>query len=243
MSNKKFPSVVNGQIGEGSIQTVNARELHSFLEVTTRFNDWINNRIRDFGFVENQDFVTLTENLVSGGKRKEFHLSLDMAKELSMVERNDKGKQARQYFIECERRAKDPLAALNDPAAMRGLLLSYADKVIVLEAKVEDMQEDVTAHERLTKADGSLTPTEAAKNLGIRPKDLFSWLSRNRWIYKRLNSAAWLGYQDKCNQGLLEHKTSIIQRSDGSEKITEQVRITAKGLSALSKLAPSGGAQ
>ena len=88
------------------IETVNARELHAFLEVKTRFNDWIANRISEFGFSENKDFVSLTENLVSGGKQNIFHISIDMAKELSMLERNDKGKQARLYFIECERIAK-----------------------------------------------------------------------------------------------------------------------------------------
>jgi len=88
------------------IQTMNARELHEFLEVETRFNDWIRERVEQFGFSENQDFVSFTENSVKGRPRIEYHLTLDMAKELSMVERNDKGKQARQYFIECERRAK-----------------------------------------------------------------------------------------------------------------------------------------
>ena len=91
---------------EQGIETVNARELHAFLEVKTRFNDWIANRISEFGFTENKDFVSLTENLVSGGKQNIFHISIDMAKELSMLERNDKGKQARLYFIECERIAK-----------------------------------------------------------------------------------------------------------------------------------------
>lgn len=102
--------------------------------------------------------------------------------------------------------------------------------------RIAAMQEDVAAHERLTKADGSLNVTEAAKNLGIRPKDLFDWLSHNGWIYKRPNSSTWLGYQPKCNQGLLEHKTTTVLRADGSEKITEQVRITAKGLSVLARL-------
>ena len=91
---------------EQGIETVNAREFHAFLEVKTRFNDWIANRISEFGFTENKDFVSLTENLVSGGKQNVFHISIDMAKELSMLERNDKGKQARLYFIECERIAK-----------------------------------------------------------------------------------------------------------------------------------------
>lgn len=139
---------------------------------------------------------------------------------------------------EMESRAQsfDPSQIFESPAAMRGLLLSYTEKVIALEAEVQEMAEDVAAHERLTKADGSLNITEAAKNLGMRPKDLFQWLSQNGWIYKRPNGGTWLGYQPKCNQGLLEHKTTTVLRADGSEKITEQVRITPKGLSKLAKI-------
>ena len=88
-------------------QAVNARELHTFLEVQTRFNDWIAARITDYAFVENQDYVRFTENSVKpqGGRPSiGYFISLDMAKELSMVERTDKGKQARQYFIECEKK-------------------------------------------------------------------------------------------------------------------------------------------
>ena len=70
----------------------------------------------------------------------------------------------------------------------------------------------------------------------MRPKDLFQWLKNNKWIYKRPGGASWLGYQNRCNAGDLEHKTTTVLRADGSEKITEQVRITAKGLSKLAKL-------
>lgn len=97
-------------IGGEAIQTCNARDLHAFLEVKARFDDWIRNRIEDFGFQENQDFITLTNNLVSGGKRKDYYLSLDMAKELAVAERNAKGKEARLYFSDCERIAKQVTA-------------------------------------------------------------------------------------------------------------------------------------
>jgi len=138
--------------------------------------------------------------------------------------------------LEAERAPFDPATLLNSPAMMRGLLLSYTEKVLALESEVDSMRDDVAAHERLTKADGSLSITETAKALAMRPKDLFQFLSHNGWIYKRLNGPAWLGYQTKCNQGLLEHKTTTLLRADGSEKITEQVRVTAKGLSSLVKL-------
>ena len=91
---------------EQGIETVNARELHAFLEVKSKFADWFKNRVSEFGFIENSDFVSVSKILESGGRSIEYHISIDMAKEMSMLERNDKGKQARLYFIECERIAK-----------------------------------------------------------------------------------------------------------------------------------------
>ncbi|ATP11955.1 hypothetical protein BHOIPH791_13410 [Bartonella henselae] len=85
-------------IGQEIVQTVNARELHAFLEIKARFNDWIKNRIKECKFLENINFITLSKNLENGGKVKEYHITLDMAKHLSMIERNDKGHEARQYF-------------------------------------------------------------------------------------------------------------------------------------------------
>lgn len=105
MTNELIP-LSTSAIGGQQIQTVNARELHAFLEVKSKYADWIKNRITDFGFSENQDFCTVSKILENGGKSKEYHISLDMAKELSMVERNEKGKQARQYFIRCEKLLK-----------------------------------------------------------------------------------------------------------------------------------------
>ncbi len=98
--------IEKSSVGGDLIDTVNARELHGFLDVQTRYNDWIKNRIEQYGFGEGTDFLTLTENLVSGGTQKTHHVTVDMAKELAMVERNDKGREARKYFIECERRLK-----------------------------------------------------------------------------------------------------------------------------------------
>ena len=105
-------------IGGQTIETVNARELHSFLEVGKVFASWIKDRIEQYNFIENLDYGVFTEtgNNLSGGRpSKEYAISIDMAKELAMVERNDKGRQARQYFIECERRLKQqqPTASLS----------------------------------------------------------------------------------------------------------------------------------
>jgi len=86
-------------------QAVNARELHGFLKSRQDFSTWIKNRIADYDFVENQDFVRFHKKMEANNATLiEYAITLDMAKELSMVERNEQGKQARKYFIECEKR-------------------------------------------------------------------------------------------------------------------------------------------
>lgn len=106
-------------IGCGEINSVDARELHQFLEVKTRFNDWITSRINTYGFLNDIDYLKISNGNYSGiGMAPiNYFLTIDMAKELSMVERNEKGRQARKYFIECERRLKSQLPNFNDPVA------------------------------------------------------------------------------------------------------------------------------
>lgn len=104
------PQAIGGQ----TIETVNARELHGFLESSQEFANWIKNRIQQYGFVEGMDYLIdkVVNNPLGGRPIIDYHVSIDMAKELAMVERNDKGRQARQYFIECERRLKQPATPL-----------------------------------------------------------------------------------------------------------------------------------
>jgi len=92
--------------------------------------------------------------------------------------------------------------------------------------------------DRIATADGSMCMTNAAKLLQVRRKDLISWLQSNGWIYKRQGSAPWLGYRSKVQPGYLEHKVTTVYRNDGTEKITEAVRVTPKGLTRLSVLVP-----
>lgn len=101
--------VFSGTISNETILLCNARDLHDFLEVGKVFAAWINARIEEYGFEENKDFVVFSnsgKNSV-GRRRKDYHLTLDTAKELAMVERNEKGRQIRRYFIECEKKLRD----------------------------------------------------------------------------------------------------------------------------------------
>ena len=96
-------SLLNGQM----MQMVDARLLHNFLLVRRDFSTWIRERIAEFDFAADEDFIVVAAPPIRGagnrGKRTDYFLTLDMAKELAMVERTARGRQARRYFIDCER--------------------------------------------------------------------------------------------------------------------------------------------
>lgn len=120
MSDNPLIPVFSGQINNQSVQLVNARELHAFLESKQDFSTWIKKRIADYGFLQDVDFIIPQKNgaqksMSYGNDKIDYHLNLDMAKELSMVERNEKGKQARRYFIECEKRLLTELPEFLQP--------------------------------------------------------------------------------------------------------------------------------
>lgn len=131
---------------------------------------------------------------------------------------------------------RDPMAILSDPAAMRGLLLTYTEKVIALESKVQEQAPKVEALDRIaTKTLGSMCITDAAKHLQVTPKHLFRWLHANAWIYRRAAGSHWIAYQNRMPHHL-EHKITTVERSDGTEKVCEQVLVTANGLARLAML-------
>lgn len=115
-------------------------------------------------------------------------------------------------------------------------------EVIALQSKVEETKPVVEAYGRIALADGSLNMTETAKTLQVRPIDLRRWLLANRWIYRRNGSKNWLGYQDRVQSGLVEHKINTYEKDDGSQGISEQVRITPKGITVLAKALSMGDA-
>ena len=126
-------------IGGETIQTVNARELHGFLEIGKQFSHWIKDRIEQGGFTDGMDYITndflpnLAKNesneISRGRPTTEYFLTLDMAKHLAMMERNEKGKQARQYFIECENKLKALPAVTSmfsaDPGLVADLTIAH----------------------------------------------------------------------------------------------------------------------
>lgn len=99
--------VFTGIIQNQSVHLCNARDLHAALKIETRFNDWISRRISEYEFTEGEDFYSILSK-TRGRPVTDYHLTLDMAKELAMVENNEKGRQIRRYFISLERRSSKP---------------------------------------------------------------------------------------------------------------------------------------
>ncbi len=123
--------VTTGQINGQMTQMVDARLLHRFLESGQDFSTWIKGRIRKYEFVELEDYLLhkFVDQLPSGAKlRIEYHLSLDMAKELAMVERTPRGRQARRYFIECERQLQRRQQAVPPAVKAYPVALTHAER-------------------------------------------------------------------------------------------------------------------
>lgn len=109
--NTALVPVFNADLGQGEVNAVNARELHEYLENGDKYSTWIKDRIERYNFLEGQDFLSFSEKAEKAGRpRTEYYVSLDMAKELCMVERNEKGREARKYFIECEKKLRQVLS-------------------------------------------------------------------------------------------------------------------------------------
>lgn len=232
-------TLVNRPVAGQAQQTVNARELHAFLENRDMFANWIKDRIEQYGFVENQDFVRYLENSkkpLGGRPSMEYALSLDMAKELSMVERNAKGKQARQYFIDCEKRLSGSLNIPQTlPDALR-LAADLAERNQQQAAQIAELAPKAEALARIEVAQGDLTVTQAAKILNMPPKQLFDWLAQHGWLYRSGGSGVWLGYQDKVRSGCVTHSVHRYEsRSTGEQRIATQVYLTPKGMGKIAE--------
>lgn len=219
--------LVNRPVAGQAQQTVNARELHTFLENRDHFSTWIKDRISQYGFVENQDFVSFSEIPENGGRRIEYALSLDMAKELSMVERNAKGKQARQYFIDCEKRLSGSLKVdFNDP-------LQAAKAFIEAETARRDAERKLQiaggALTRLGAAKGSQCLRESAKLLKWQQTPFIDWLLVKKMLFRDAGKQLCV-YQEYLGRGWFEYRTD-----EKNGHAFKQVMVTPLGLQKLAQ--------
>ena len=218
--------LVNRPVAGQAQQTVNARELHAFLESKQEFSNWIKNRIEDYGFLDGVDFLTNLSK-TQGRPRIDYFLSLDMAKELSMVERNAKGKQARQYFIDCEKRLSGSLKVdFNDP-------LQAAKAFIEAETARRDAERKLQiaggALTRLGAAKGSQCLRESAKLLKWQQTAFIDWLLVKKMLFRDAGKQLCV-YQEYLGRGWFEYRAD-----EKNGHAFKQVMVTPLGLQKLAQ--------
>jgi len=177
-------------------QAVSGRALHQFLEVAEKYTDWFK-RMREYGFTEGQDYVPETRNMPPAANGRSYTmtdhiLTLDMGKEVSMLQRNEKGRQARQYFIDCEKRAKEsPAPQWQIPQtyaeALRELA-DTADRAAAAELQVARDAPKVAYHDDFVCTEDLIRLATVASTLGITEKRLRELLIEHRWIYREVGS-------------------------------------------------------
>lgn len=212
---------------------VSARELYSFLESKRQFSDWIKDRIEKYGFIENQDFETFSQNRESGGRMIEYILSTDCAKEIAMVEGNEKGRQVRQYFIEYEKLAKNP------PRLSTKELLVIALKEIEAEkerlqitnqlqtAELKKQAPKVEYFNEVLQSESTYNTNQIAKELGTSAVSLNRILQQRNIQYKQ--NGTWLLYHKYQNKGFTKTKTHSFIDSAGLTQTSMQTVWTEAG--------------
>lgn len=215
------------------VETVNARDLHEFLESRQQFSHWIIDRIRKYNFTQDVDFTTI-DNSIYSPPRKEYHITIDMAKELSMVERNDKGKQARLYFIDCEKKLRESLIPeFHLPQTLPEALRMYALEIEAKEKAIAQIEHDkfkVEFYELVAESSESISVGNMAKllNIGGRQK-LFTRLRADKILMK--GNIPYQQYIDKKFFVVKKHEILIY----GIIKIRLTTLVTGKGQQFLIK--------
>lgn len=225
--------VRNGQ------QLASGRELHKFLEVGTRYNDWINRIIEKYNFIENKDFITITQKRVTAqGNETEFddHLmTIAMAKEIAMVANTEKGKEARIYFIKCEEAWNSPEMILARANQIQSHMIEdYTKKIELLENKVKEDKPKVLFAESVTASKTSILVGDLAKiikqnGIDIGQKRLFEWMRENGYLIKRQGSDYNMPTQKSMELELFEIKETAVTHSDGHISVNKTSKVTGKG--------------
>lgn len=213
-------------------QFVNARDLHKALEVKTQFNKWIE-RMIEYGFVDGTDFWSFLSKTSSGGRPSvEYNLTISTAKEIAMLQRNEKGKQVRNYFIQVEDRYKK---LANDPSYQMALglkasqlLLEQKDQIIA-EMKPKALFADAVATSHTSVLVGELAKILKQNGVDTGSTRLFSWLRDNGYLIRRSGTDYNMPTQKSMELGLFEIKETSIARSNGSVTVSKTPKVTGKG--------------
>ncbi|HEM5056415.1 TPA: phage antirepressor KilAC domain-containing protein [Streptococcus suis] len=223
--------LINVNVNDNQEPVVSGRQLHEALGVNSNYTTWFD-RMTEYGFTENEDYVLLSNfgnQTGRGGHNKVDHvIKLDMAKEIAMIQRTDRGKQVRQYFIQIE---KD----YNSPEKIMARALLLADKKVhQLEAQIEADKPKVLFADAVSASHSSILVGDLAKLISqngfkIGANRLFAWLRENGYLIKRKGSDWNMPTQKSMELGLFEIKETTITHADGHISISKTVKVTGKG--------------
>jgi anti-repressor protein len=230
MEELKNTSLIKIETNENNEPVVNGRDLYEALEIKTPYTQWFS-RMKEYGFTENVDFIGLSQKSEKplGGRPEENHiLKLDMAKEIAMLQRNEKGKEIRQYFIEIEKE-------FNSPEKVMARALRIADKTINT-LKLENAQQNQIIKELKPKADYTdrilknkslVTTTAIAKDYGMSATTFNKILHELKIQYKL--GSQWFLYTNYQDKGYTSSETVEFTRSNGMTDIAMTTKWTQKG--------------
>jgi len=211
---------------------VNARELHEFLESKREFATWIKQRIEQYSFIENQDYTSFDKFVkreIGSSTRIEYALTLDMAKELCMIENNNRGKKARVYFIEMEKIAKKHQISLPTRKELAQMVIDAENEVEKKNAYIEQTKPLVRYAEAVQKADDAILLRQLAKHICNRGRikvgqnKLFEWMRKNNYLNKDNEP-----YQKYVDMGLFGYHETHVENA-GHSFTKRTTTVTGKG--------------
>ena len=199
--------------GEG-IQLVSARELHEKLEITERFSQWFTKKVSKYDFIENEDYTSVKNfTVVNNGAKREiedYAVTIDMAKELCMVQNNEQGRKYRRYFIECEKKLKQlqtPSYMIDDPIKRAERWIIEEKQRQALCEKVQELQPKADYCDNVLASDELLTSTQIAKEFGMSAYRFNQLMNELGVIYKQ--GKTWVVYKKYADKGLVKNYTTI----------------------------------
>ena len=231
-------------------QIVSARELHKFLEVTERFQQWIDKKIEKYKFIENKDYIGCKFfNTLAKQELQDYLLKIPMAKELAMLQNNNRGKQAREYFIKCEEAWNSEDMILSRALQIQNKkMVEYREQIRELQydnqiktqqiAELKPMKDYV---DTILSSEDTMTITQIGADYGKSAKELNKILHEQGLI--RNVGGQWILYKEHMNKGYTKSETVPIKRKDGTEKIVLNTKWTQKGRLKIHEILTSLGIQ
>ena len=219
---------------QDAVNAVNAKELNSKLGVKTKFVDWMKRAIEKYGFEDGVDFISFLGKSEGGRPSAEYSVTLDMVKELCMLDDSDKGRQFRRYFIECEKQVKSSFQIPQTYSEALMLAAKQAEQIEQQEKLLIEQKPKVDFYEAVTGSKDTIDIGTVAKVLnikGIGRNNLFEFL-RDKGVLMSNNQPK----QTYCDRGYFRVIESKFTKPDGSTHINTKTVVYQKGLDYIRKL-------